>query len=55
LSNFPLYFAVHSGGTWCGACVAPGAKYMKKGLSGAIDFCCRIQVIALSAKSSMRW
>ena len=25
-SNLPLYFADHSGGTWCGACVAPGAK-----------------------------
>ena len=25
-SNLPLYFADHSSGTWCGACVAPGAK-----------------------------
>ena len=24
-SNLPLYFADHSAGTWCGACVAPGA------------------------------
>jgi hypothetical protein len=38
-SNLPLYFSDHSLGTWCGACVAPGAKYMKKGLSGASAFC----------------
>jgi hypothetical protein len=25
-SNLPLYFAIQSFGTWCGACVAPGAK-----------------------------
>ncbi len=25
-SNFPLYFAGHSAGTWCGAWVAPGAR-----------------------------
>ena len=26
--NWPLYLAIHSFGTWCGACVAPVAKYM---------------------------
>ena len=26
--NWPLYLSIHSFGTWCGACVAPGAKYM---------------------------
>ena len=25
-SNWPLYLAIHSFGTWCGAWVAPGAK-----------------------------
>jgi len=35
-------------GTWCGAWVAPGAKYRKNGLSGTIDFCCRIQPIAFT-------
>ncbi len=25
-SNLPFHFAIHSFGTWCGACVAPGAK-----------------------------
>ena len=25
-SNLPLYLSDHSVGTWCGACVAPGAK-----------------------------
>src|SRR5438094_754123 len=25
-SNLPLYLAIHSFGTWCGAWVAPGAK-----------------------------
>ena len=32
-ANLPLYLSIHSLGTWCGACVAPGAKYMKNGLS----------------------
>jgi hypothetical protein len=27
LANWPLYFAIHSFGAWCGACVAPVAKY----------------------------
>ena len=27
-SNLPLYLAMHSFGAWCGACVAPVAKYM---------------------------
>ena len=26
--NWPLYLAIHSLGAWCGACVAPVAKYM---------------------------
>jgi len=26
LSNLPFHLAIHSGGTWCGAWVAPGAK-----------------------------
>ncbi len=25
-SKRPLYLSDHSSGTWCGACVAPGAK-----------------------------
>ena len=33
-SNWPAYLSAHSLGTWCGAWVAPGAKYMKNGLSG---------------------
>ena len=41
--SVPLYLSAHSLGTWCGACVAPGAKYMKKGLSGISDFCWRTQ------------
>ena len=40
-------------GTWCGACVAPGAKYMKNCLSGVSAFCWRTQVIARSARSSV--
>ena len=27
-SNLPLYLAMYSLGAWCGACVAPVAKYM---------------------------
>ena len=38
-SNLPLYLSDHSLGTWCGAWVAPGAKYMKNGLSGISAFC----------------
>ena len=44
-SKRPLYFADHSSGTWCGACVPPGARYAKNGLSGISDFCWRIHVI----------
>ena len=40
-SNLPLYLSAHSLGTWCGACVAPGAKYTKNGLSAASAFCWR--------------
>ena len=25
-SNCPAYLSIHSAATWCGACVAPGAK-----------------------------
>ena len=53
-SNLPLYLAIHSFGTWCGACVAPGAKYMKKGLSGVSAFWNCIQAIALSVMSVMK-
>ena len=53
-ANLPLYFSIHSGGTWCGAWVAPGAKYMKNGLSGSSAFCWRAQLIALSVRSSVR-
>ena len=38
-SNCPLYLSAHSLGTWWGACVAPGAKYTKNGLSGSSAFC----------------
>jgi hypothetical protein len=38
-----LVLVHHNFGTWCGACVAPGAKYMTKGLSGISAFCWRIQ------------
>ena len=34
-SNLPLYLSAHSFMTWCGPCEAPGAQYMKNGLSGA--------------------
>ena len=54
-SNWPAYLSAHSFGTWCGACVAPGAKYMKNGLSGISDFCWWTQLIALSVMSPMRW
>ena len=53
-SNWPSYFSIQSEGTWCGACVAPGEKYMKNGLSGISAFCWRTQAIALSARSSVR-
>ena len=54
-SNCPAYLSAHSFGTWCGACVAPGAKYMKNGLSGISAFCWRTQLQARSARSSVRW
>ena len=53
-SNVPLYFSIHTFGTWCGACVAPGAKYMKNGLSGVSAFWNCIQPIALSVMSVMK-
>ena len=34
-SNVPLYLSAHSFMIWCGPCEAPGAQYMKNGLSGA--------------------
>ena len=52
-SNLPLYLSDHTFGTWCGAWVAPGAKYMKNGLSGVSAFCWRTQVIARLARSSV--
>jgi hypothetical protein len=33
--ELPLYLSDQALGTWCGAWVAPGAKYMKNGLSAA--------------------
>jgi len=54
-SNRPRYLSIHSWATWCGAWVAPGAKYTKNGLSGISDFCWLTQVMALSARSSVRW
>ena len=54
-SKRPLYLSAHSLGTWCGACVAPGAKYMKNGLSPASAFWRRTQPIALSVMSAMKW
>ena len=33
-SNLPLYLSAHSLKMWCGPCAAPGAQYMKNGLSG---------------------
>ncbi len=54
-SNLPLYLAIHSFGTWCGAWVAPGAKYMKNGRSGVSAFWNCIQAIALSVMSVMKW
>jgi hypothetical protein len=50
-----LYRSIHSVGTWWGAWVAPGAKYMKNGLSGISAFWDRTQVMAWSARSSVRW
>ena len=46
-----LVLSDHSLGTWCGACVAPEAKYMKNGLSGVSAFCWRTQVMARFARS----
>ena len=33
-SNWPLYLSAHSLKIWCGPWAAPGAQYMKNGLSG---------------------
>ena len=55
-SNLPLYLSAHSFMMWCGPCDAPGAQYMKNGLSGCEAPCCsRSQSIASSAMSSLRW
>ena len=53
-SKRPLYLSDHSGGTWCGACAAPGAKYTKNGLSGISAFCWLTHSIALSVRSSVK-
>ena len=45
-ANCPAYLSAHSSGTWCGAWVAPGAKYTKNGFSGASAFWVRIQSMA---------
>ena len=55
MSKRPAYFSIHSGGAWWGACVAPGQKYMKNGLSGAIVFASLTNSIALSTRSVVRW
>ena len=34
-SNLPLYLSAHSLKMWCGPCEAPGAQYIRNGLSGA--------------------
>ena len=44
-SKRPRNFSIHSGQTWCGAWVAPGEKYTKKGLFGAAAFWRRIHSI----------
>jgi len=51
MSKRPLYFSIHSLGAW----VAPGQKYMKNGLSGATTLASRMNPIALSVRSSVRW
>ena len=33
-SNVPLYLSANSGNTLCGPCTAPGAQYIRNGLSG---------------------
>jgi hypothetical protein len=45
-AKLPWYRSIHSVDTWWGAWVAPGAKYMKNGLSGISAFCDRTQLIA---------
>jgi hypothetical protein len=40
--------------TWCGACIAPGAKYMKKGFSGATDLENFMRAMARSVMSVMK-
>ena len=52
--ELPLY-AIYSFGTWCGACGAPVAKYMKKGLSGVSECWACIQAMALSVMSTVKW
>ena len=54
-SNFPRYFSRYSAGAWCGACVAPNARYRKNGLSGRIDLVSEISLIDWSTRSSDRW
>ena len=54
MSNWPLYRSAHSGQMWCGACIAPNAKYASHGFVGAIDRCCAIQLIVRAARSSDR-
>jgi hypothetical protein len=53
-SKRPLYRSDHSVGR-VGAWVAPGAKYMKNGLSAISAFCWPIQSIAWSVMSSVKW
>ncbi len=54
-SNLPLYLSAHSGKMWCGPWAAPGAQYMRNGLSGEKAWCRLIQASPLSTMSSVRW
>jgi hypothetical protein len=53
--TWPRYLSDHSAGTWCGAWVAPGAKYMKYGLPEASAVCWSTQVTARSVMSAVKW
>ena len=54
MSNLPLYLSAHSLGAWWGAWQAPGQKYRKNGLSGAIAFASRMNDSARSVRSVVR-
>jgi hypothetical protein len=54
-SNLPFHRSIHARGTWCGAWVAPGAKYTNAGRSGVRAFWYLIQARAFSVMSVMKW